>query len=109
MDVVDANLYEEDQDFFSSFFDTAKDDFSSNQIVYPNLKLSANAIDLENSCSPLREDSSKIGREGGNPEEDEGFEGMSNVSFTMLLFIKILVFFLVRLCRRGDYRRFAER
>ncbi len=106
MDIVESNLYEED--FLSSFFDPTKDEFSS-QTVYPNLK-SSNAVDFDNSpfnFSLSEEEScSKVGREGGNPEEDEGFEGMS----LTILGIGIGVTFIVlsRFCRGRDFRRFTE-
>ena len=104
---MDSNLYEED--FLSSFFDPTKDEFST-QTVYPNLK-SSNAVDFDNSpfnfsLSEEEESCSKVGREGGNPEEDEGFEGM----FLAVISIGIGVTFIVlyRFCRGRDSRRFTK-
>ena len=72
---MEANLYEDE--FLSSIFEPTKEEFLATQTFYPNLKTSISAVDLDESLlslSPL-EDSCKLGREGGNPEEDEGFEG----------------------------------
>lgn len=97
MDVMEASLCEDD--LLSTFFDTTKDaEFSANQTVYPNQKFSS-ALDFENSSfslSPSSESSCKVGREGGNPEEDEGFEGMlnrENVSTERKFFIDLVFFF----------------
>ncbi len=74
---MEVNLYEDE--FLSSIFEPAKEEFSATRTFYPHLKSSINAVDLDESLlslSPSEEDYCKIGREGGNPEEDEGFEGM---------------------------------
>ena len=79
MDTVEGNLYEED--FLSSFFDPIKDDFSITQTA--SLKSASNPAAVDFDSSPfnfsLSEEEELLccsSREGGNPEEDEGFEGM---------------------------------
>lgn len=64
-----------DDDFFSIVFNDKKDDFYANQSFFdPNL-VSESDGSAPLSLSPLREELCKVVREGGNPEEDEGFEG----------------------------------
>lgn len=75
---METTFYEDD--FLSSIvFNEKKDDFYANQSFFtdPNLlKVSELDGSAPLSLSPLREELCKVVREGGNPEEDEGFEGM---------------------------------
>ena len=83
MDNMEVNLCEED--LLSSIFEPPKDEFSASQAYYHDFK--PNAVDLVNPPLDLPllavENPKKPGREGGNPEEDEGFEGTCATSSWM--------------------------